>query len=236
MMNHEKWTELADLYSVGALDGGDSLEFHDHLEAGCPLCEARIVENESAVMALVKGFDRMEVPALLKTKIMDALEVDFEPVFSIQPGLSPFWAAFAWVLLSAGVVWGWKATSLARHTAEFHRMESSVMASSTAQAMELSALGQKNPVSAKVMWNQKGDCLFMTMGLPRPSQGKIYQLWAIQGNQKISEGIFEVDEHGCAVLSLKNFASKSFEKMAVTLEPAGGVPSPTGPMVLLGSL
>jgi len=29
---------------------------------------------------------------------------------------------------------------------------------------------------------------------------------------------------------------KSFDKFAVTLEPAGGVPKPTGPMHLLGTV
>jgi len=29
---------------------------------------------------------------------------------------------------------------------------------------------------------------------------------------------------------------KNFDKFAVTVEPAAGVPKPTGPMVLLGSL
>lgn len=233
-MNHDKWIELADLYAVGALDGGDASEFHSHLDKGCALCESRIRENESAVTALVQRLPQMEAPAHLKSQIMDSLGAEFEPV-SVSAGFSPVWAAAAWVLLSAGIVFGWKQTSLQRHTAEFHRMESAMMAAPGTQAMELKATEQKTPVAAKVVWNQKGECIFITMGLPYPSQGKTYQLWGIVGDQKISAGIFEVDEHGCAVMVLNQAALKGFEKMAVTLEPSGGVPSPTGPMVLLGS-
>lgn len=233
-MNHEKWTELADLYAVGALDGGEASEFSSHLKAGCALCEKRISENESAVAALVQGLPQMEAPAALKSKIMDSLGADFEPAISAAPALSPIWAAIVWGALSLGIVWGWKTTTLARHTAEFHRMEAMVMADTTMKSVELKATEQKTPVAAKVVWNTKGECLFMTMGLPHPVEGKIYQLWGIKGDSKVSAGIFEVDEHGCAVVKLNQFAADSFDKMAVTLEPAGGVPSPTGPIVLVG--
>ena len=49
-------------------------------------------------------------------------------------------------------------------------------------------------------------------------------------------GIFDVDEAGHAFLKVPPLPrGKRFDKFAVTLEPAGGVPKPTGPMHLLGS-
>ena len=65
-------------------------------------------------------------------------------------------------------------------------------------------------------------------------------MWAIAGKEPVSAGIFEVDEAGHAFLRLPTLLplprAKRFDKFAVTLEPAGGVPKPTGPMYLLGSL
>ncbi len=237
--NHEKWIELADLYAVGALDGGDASEFQAHLQKGCVLCEARIAENETAVAGLVGALAPLEAPAALKSRIMETIgagEEAFETAENFQPGFSPLWGALAWVLVSAGIVFGWKATSLNRHTVEFKRMEASVMASSV-KTVEMKTPDSKTPGFAKVVWSEKGDCIFMTMGLPHPSKDKTYQLWGITGDQKISAGVFQVDEHGCGVLVMKkDVTAAAFEKMAVTLEPAGGVPSPTGPIVLLGSL
>ena len=234
-MNHEKWIELADLYAAGALETGDAAEFYTHLESGCELCQFRILENETALAGLVQSLPALQVPETLKSKVMDSLTEEFEPMV-FQPSLNPAWAVLVWLLISGGVLWGWKATSLKRHTLEFKRMESAMMSRDQTKSADMQSTDPAKHIFAKVMWNPKGGCLFMTMGLPKPDRSKTYQLWQIVGDQKISAGIFEVDEHGCGVLVMKDFLPKSSEKMAVTLEPAGGVSAPTGPIVLLGAL
>src|SRR5437870_2641330 len=98
-MNHEKWIELADLYAVGALDGGDAAEFHAHLDSGCELCQYRILENESALTALIQGMPQLSTPAALKGRVMDAIQTDLEPVV-MRAGISPVWAVLAWLLVS----------------------------------------------------------------------------------------------------------------------------------------
>ena len=59
----------------------------------------------------------------------------------------------------------------------------------------------------------------------------------IEGSTPRSEGVFPVDERGQARHVLPEVpGAEGVGAFAVTLEPAGGVPAPTGPMVLLGSV
>ena len=79
--------------------------------------------------------------------------------------------------------------------------------------------------------------MLLTSGLPQIPRDRVYELWAFAGNEPVPAGIFEVDEAGHAFLRLPPLPrAKRFDKFAVTIEPAGGVPKPTGPMHLLGSL
>ena len=72
-----------------------------------------------------------------------------------------------------------------------------------------------------------------TVNLPECPAGTTYQLWAIH-DKPMSIGTFQMDRGETAHLLVKkmlNFANaKTF---AVSLEPSGGRPQPTGPMYLL---
>jgi anti-sigma-K factor RskA len=62
-------------------------------------------------------------------------------------------------------------------------------------------------------------------------------LWMIAGNKPIDAGIFTVGSDGSGFLKVPSLSdADKAQKFAVTLEPAGGVPQPTGDMHLLGSL
>jgi len=98
---------------------------------------------------------------------------------------------------------------------------------------------EKSPKSSgKILWDPKEKrALFYATHLPAVPSGKTYQLWIIAGNKPFDAGVFSVDHDGNGFLKvdLLSEADKD-QKFAVTLEPAGGVPQPTGEMHLLGSL
>ncbi|GJM15775.1 MAG: hypothetical protein DHS20C13_11020 [Thermodesulfobacteriota bacterium] len=91
---------------------------------------------------------------------------------------------------------------------------------------------------ARVLWNPGDDeALFYGINLPEVPEGKTYQLWAIAGEKPESLGVFNVDNHGNNVhliKSLSNFGD--IGTFAVSLEPAGGVPLPTGKVYLAGEI
>ncbi|MES1245003.1 MAG: anti-sigma factor [Acidobacteriota bacterium] len=82
---------------------------------------------------------------------------------------------------------------------------------------------------------QRGAAVFYASGLPASEPGKTYQLWWIQDGKPISAGTFDVDEQGSGNLRVENVAPPGqIQAWAVTVEPEGGVPQPTGTMVLKG--
>jgi anti-sigma-K factor RskA len=87
-----------------------------------------------------------------------------------------------------------------------------------------------------MIWQPTEGGLLVAAGLPPAPAGKTYQLWAIAGqNAPVSAGVFEVDPKGSASLRVPKLAGvDKVDVFAVTLEPAGGLPAPSGPMVLAG--
>jgi anti-sigma-K factor RskA len=104
----------------------------------------------------------------------------------------------------------------------------------------INLLGQAPSRGAKgqLLWNsvsRKG--MLLTTDLPQTPSEKAYELWGIVGPEAIPAGVFTVNERGQVVFRLPALPeSKPFDKFAVSLEPAGGVPQPTGPIVLVGKL
>ena len=97
----------------------------------------------------------------------------------------------------------------------------------------------KSPQAAgKILWSaQEKKALFYASKLPAPPEGKTYQLWIIADNKPFDAGVFSVDPQGNGFLKVPSLSEADKAQMfAVTLEPAGGVPQPTGDMHLLGSL
>jgi anti-sigma-K factor RskA len=91
---------------------------------------------------------------------------------------------------------------------------------------------------AQLLWDpvaRKG--ILLTVGLGQTPVEKGYELWGLAGSEAVPAGIFTVNERGEVVFRLPKLPeSKPFDKFAVTLEPAGGVPKATGPVVLVGAL
>jgi len=72
-----------------------------------------------------------------------------------------------------------------------------------------------------------------SVNLPESPAGTTYQLWAIH-DKPISIGTFQMDTGETAHLLVKKVLGFTDAKtFAVSLEPSGGRPQPTGPMYLL---
>jgi anti-sigma-K factor RskA len=83
------------------------------------------------------------------------------------------------------------------------------------------------------VWNGRQGGLLVASDLPAAPAGKAYELWAIAGGTPRPAGVFQVDAKGVGSLTLTPIAGVAkVDQFAVTLEPAAGVPSPTGAMFL----
>jgi hypothetical protein len=91
--------------------------------------------------------------------------------------------------------------------------------------------------SARAFWSRSRGLVFTAANLPPIPAGRTYQLWVVTAQAPLSAGLLTPDAQGSV--------SQTFSTppdipqpiaMAVTIEPAGGVPAPTGERYLIGTL
>jgi anti-sigma-K factor RskA len=97
----------------------------------------------------------------------------------------------------------------------------------------LDGLPASPQAQGRMLWHPETGGVFHVFNLPAPPEGKVYELWAISGKTPLPAGVFTVDASGRGTVPVAPLEGKPpVNVFAVTLEPAGGVPSPTGPMYL----
>ncbi len=166
------------------------------------------------------------------------------------------WAAICLVLVVAAVWLARENARLSKRLAELELTHKQLEASSQdlktaaarAQAVldvltgpqtvqvELSPSATHPVPHGKAFYNRARGLLFYTTNLNSLPPDRTYELWLIPTEGKpVDVGIFNTDTRGNGQVILpslpQGLAAKAF---AVTIEAAGGVPAPTGPMVLVG--
>jgi hypothetical protein len=108
----------------------------------------------------------------------------------------------------------------------------SVLGASRLQQVQLAALPPAPSANARMFVDPgSGEAIFSASGLPALPNNRTYQLWFITAGKPVSAGIFDVGSQGTGRV-LVQAAPPTGVIWAVTVEPAGGVPQPTGEMVL----
>ena len=99
------------------------------------------------------------------------------------------------------------------------------------------ASAQSAPPRALMFWNQATNgWTFVAHNLAPLAPGRTYQLWLVTAKEKISAGTFTVSPTGDAIVQATYALDrKALMAVAVTEEAAGGVPVPTGAMVVVGA-
>ena len=89
---------------------------------------------------------------------------------------------------------------------------------------------------ARAYVSHKDGMVFTAEGLPAAPTGKVYQLWVIVNAKPISVGVFSPDTTGRvhAVMDTPPITAMP-GTVAVTLEPTGGLPQPSGAVYLAGN-
>jgi anti-sigma-K factor RskA len=126
-------------------------------------------------------------------------------------------------------------TTLAAQVAERDRLLAQLTGPAV-RVVELTAAGTRRPV-ARVFWDPASNGWTMfAHDLPAPRAGRAYQLWLVTASEKVSAGTFTPRADGAAFVHAEHaLAPDALRAIAVTDEPAGGVPQPTGPVVASGS-
>jgi anti-sigma-K factor RskA len=108
-----------------------------------------------------------------------------------------------------------------------------VLGASRLQQVQLAALPPAPAASGRMFVDAKsGEALFSAAGLPALPSDRTYQLWYIAEGKPTSAGTFDVGPRGDGRVLVEAALPPGGVVWAVTVEPAGGVPQPTGEMVL----
>jgi anti-sigma-K factor RskA len=250
-MNHDEWLERAEIYAVGALDGEDLRLFEAHLATGCALCEVHLSESRETLVQLPRSLALLEPPARVKTELLRRIPGEAK--------VSGFEISYRWLGWGAGALaaatllivltWNLIATKnqvrelegrLAVLQTQANEREEVIqfLSDPRVRIVNLSALPANPGARAQLLWNPVSRAgLLLATGLQQTPPDKAYELWGIAGAKPVPAGVFVVNQGGVTLFRLPALpATSDFDKFAVTLEPAGGVPQPTGPMVLVGSV
>jgi anti-sigma-K factor RskA len=254
-MNHNEWLERAEIYALGALDGEERVRFEAHLAAGCSACETRLRETGEALTLLPQSLQSLPAPPAVKARLLAQIGSRTAARSARVRQRTQWlpWGIGAGALVAASLLFmiGWNIIAtrqeiqklegrVAQLRQELAQREETVrlLFDPEVRLVQLSGLEPSPGAQARLFWNPvtRTGVLFTT-GLPFIPREKIYELWAIAGKEVLPAGVFTVETGGRALFRLPPLpGGLSFDKFAVTVEPAGGVPKPTGPMMLLGTL
>jgi anti-sigma-K factor RskA len=90
----------------------------------------------------------------------------------------------------------------------------------------------RNAMAKAYLDPESGQLIVYAHNLPPVPDGRTYQLWVIVDKRPISAGLLRADAQGEAKYDAGRLPMGGSVSVAVTLEPAGGAPQPTGPLVL----
>lgn len=104
-----------------------------------------------------------------------------------------------------------------------------------AKVVTLSGSDMAKQASALLLYNPTTQKIWLySAHLPECPRGTAYQLWAID-QRPVSVGTFHMDAGETSHLLVKRLPEfAKAKKFAVSLEPVGGRPQPTGPIYLIG--
>lgn len=115
-----------------------------------------------------------------------------------------------------------------------------VLAAKTVELVAMKGLEVNPNGYGKVIWDPaRRSAILQVSNLPTIPSDKDYQFWEIRDKVPISAGLFTIRQTGQQAFfridNLPETNKQAINAFAITLEPAGGVPQPTGAMYLLGS-
>ena len=88
---------------------------------------------------------------------------------------------------------------------------------------------------ARAFWSRNHGLVFTATNLPALPPGRVYQVWVLTAGAPVSAGLVSPDAAGGATAVLDTAPDiPPPAGVAVSLEPEGGVPAPTGKIYLAG--
>lgn len=260
-MRCEELKEFLPLYLLELLGEEEREAVREHADGGCPRCAAELAAARVTLDTLPLALDPEEPSPMARSRLLAAARerAGARPARPRARAWLRAAAAAVTAALVGAIVTGAGAArryrgqmaalqsqldrqgdELAALREQMLRARDSILLVSSPGVTVIDLAGQepRADASARVFWDRARERwrLYAT-NLPPAPQGKTYQLWLITPTAKLSAGTFEPAPEGEASGGIAVPAEAGpVLAAAVTDEPAGGSPQPTGSILLLGKL
>ena len=247
-MVHEDYKEMIPAHALSALDAAEARALNDHLSE-CDECRLELQEWEATAAAIAVSAKPMEPSPEVRERLLNEVrkELSVPNVVPFRSATRNIWRSFGSLgaiaavilvtVLIAGLIIVWRENRAMK--AELARTQEYLQLVNTpgSKVTELRATAFGADATAKLVYDNNGRAILMGDKLPEVPKGKAYQLWFIVANNPPMPGKTFVPDnagHGTLTDQLPQAALNS-PVFAITVEPAGGVPAPTGPIFLSSS-
>jgi anti-sigma-K factor RskA len=231
MLTNNHVIEDLPAYALDILEASERDLVKSHLST-CERCRAELKAYQETVAQLAIVTPLHLPPAGLKSTILQkispnprhSLKEIFFTWFRVAPALSSA-SIFLIMVLLATNLFLWRQSS--RPAPMEQHGYAAVTLDSTQYAPGSTGL---------VIYTKDGKSGFLVVNnLEKLTTDKQYQLWLIQGEKRVSGGVFSVSPSGYYVMEIESLTPLTgFDSFGITIEPSGGSPGPTGPKVLGG--
>jgi anti-sigma-K factor RskA len=257
MSDHDALRSLAGAYALGVASEAERREFEAHL-ATCAECRQELAEIRRVNDALAMAPPAATPPAHLRRRIVDAARGD-RRARSSGPSTLPWWLAAAASIAAVffGAQWwnvNWELTEMraelastrerltiaeslrasAERTATDNASRLAVLTAADSVTIPLAGQPPSPTATGRVVWSPTRGVIFTAANLPPLPAGRVYQLWAVAAPAPVSLALVTPAAGQADALTTipSGVAPTAF---ALTIEPEGGSPGPTGAMYLSGS-
>jgi anti-sigma-K factor RskA len=261
MNDHPTCDEDFDLYALGALEGAEKQALESHI-AFCLGCAQKVADARGRIAMLALAAPSAKAPAIVKERLLQQIREARGQGGAALTGIDPQpasrtvlsrWTAILLpiaAVLAVATFLLWNANrrldsqlAALRTSAQQQEQQlqdardiTGLIASRDTITVQLAPQPAMPQGNAHVMYNTKMGMLIYEGQIPPAPAAKSYQLWLVPASgNPISCGVFNPvagqPDHWMMKLP-QGVEPKAF---AVTLEPSGGMPQPTGPKVLVGA-
>jgi len=247
---------------LGSLDPDERRAFEAHVSV-CGECAAEVRTFQRVSAALSLGVTQRTPPPDLRDRVLAAVGAGAQAPRAAAPVKDwAVWLPVAAMLLLT-VAMGIYAASLAtrveglearlndalaqaavadRLVADSRRVAGELQSSMAVLAapdlarIDLAGQPAAPAASARALWSRARGMVFTASNLPPLPAGRVYQVWVVAGPAPISAGLLTPDAGGGGMAFFNTPPDIPAPRaIAVTIEPAGGLPAPTGAFYLMGT-